>query len=62
MASAEVDHQKIYKIGEVNADGDSDQVVVTTLADLFDIGKAFSSGTSAQLVGSMMDETLRQIS
>ena len=41
------------------ADGDSDQVVVTTLADLFDIKKALSRGTSAQLVGSMTGEELR---
>ena len=62
MASKEVSHQKIYRIGEVIAEGDSDQVVVTTLADLFDIKKALSQGTSAQLIGSMTDETLRQIS
>ncbi|CAM1504967.1 Fc.00g106040.m01.CDS01 [Cosmosporella sp. VM-42] len=62
MASNEVSYQKIYRIGEVIADGDSDQVVVTTLADLFDIKKALSKGKSAQLIGSMTDETLRQIS
>lgn len=62
MASNEVSHQKIYRIGEVIADGDSDQVVVTTLADLFDIKKALSKGSSAQLIGSMTDKTLRQIS
>ena len=60
MAS-EVSSQKIYRIGEVIADGDSDQVVVTTLADLFDVKKALSRGTSAQLVGSMSDTTLRHI-
>lgn len=60
MAS-EVSRQKIYRIGEVVADGDSDQVVVTTLADLFDIKKALSKGTSAQLVGSMTDESLQNL-
>ena len=55
----EVSRRKVYRIGEVIADGDSDQVVVTTLADLFDIKKALSRGTSAQLVGSMTGEELR---
>lgn len=41
MAS-EISRQKVYRIGEVIGEGDSDQVVVTTLADLFDIGKALS--------------------
>ncbi|KAF9887226.1 hypothetical protein FE257_010480 [Aspergillus nanangensis] len=60
MAS-EASRQKIYRIGEVVADGDSDQVVVTTLADLFDIKKALSKGNSAQLVGSMTEEALRHL-
>ncbi|KAL5363292.1 hypothetical protein BJX96DRAFT_117541 [Aspergillus floccosus] len=60
MAS-EVSRQKVYRIGEVVADGDSDQVVVTTLADLFDIKKALSKGNSAQLVGSMTEEALRNL-
>lgn len=59
--ASEVSHQKIYRIGEVIADGDSDQVVVTTLADLFDIKKALSKGNSAQLVGSMTEEALRHL-
>jgi hypothetical protein len=53
--------QKIYRIGEVIADGDSDQVVVTTLADLFDIKKAISRDNSAQLVGSMTEEALNHM-
>lgn len=60
-AAKEVSSQKIYRIGEVIADGDSDQVVVTTLADLFDIKKAVSKGNSAQLVGSMTEEALRYL-
>ena len=55
----EASRQKIYRIGEVIADGDSDQVVVTTVADLFDIKKAISTGKSAQLVGSITGEELR---
>ncbi|KAH8729160.1 hypothetical protein BGZ61DRAFT_319792, partial [Ilyonectria robusta] len=42
--------------------GDSDQVVVTTLADLFDSRRATSANRSAQFVGSISDETLRQVS
>jgi hypothetical protein len=57
----EVSSRKIYKIGEVVADGDSDQVVVTTLADLFDVKKALSRGKSAQLVGSMGEESLQHL-
>lgn len=60
MAS-EASRQKTYKIGEVIADGDSDQVVVNTLADLFDVKKAWSTGNSAQLVGSMTEEALRHL-
>lgn len=41
--------------------GDSDQVVVNTLADLFDIKKALSTDNSAQLVGSMTEEALRHL-
>lgn len=58
----EVSRRKIHNVGEAIADGDSDQVVVTTLADLFDVKKALSRGRSAQLIGSMTDETLRQLS
>jgi hypothetical protein len=39
QASAQVSSQKIHIIGEVIADDDCDQVVVTTLADLFSVGK-----------------------
>ncbi|KJK65619.1 hypothetical protein P875_00010124 [Aspergillus parasiticus SU-1] len=56
--ASEVSRQKIYRVGEAMADGDSDQVVVTTLADLFDVKKALSTGNSAQLVGSMTDDAL----
>ncbi|CCF33627.1 hypothetical protein CH063_05783 [Colletotrichum higginsianum] len=62
MASVEVTRQKCHTIGEAIADGDSDQVLVTTFADLFNIGKAESRGKSAQLIGSMRDETLQRIS
>lgn len=62
LASSEVTSQKIHIIGEVVADGDSDQVVVTTLADLFNVGKATSTNRSALLVGSMSDEALMKLS
>ncbi|KAJ5337479.1 uncharacterized protein N7506_005501 [Penicillium brevicompactum] len=57
----EVSSRKVYRIGEVIADGDSDQVVVTTLADLFDIKKALFKDNSAQLVGSMTEDALRHL-
>lgn len=60
-AASEVSRQKIYRVGEAIADGDSDQVLVTTLADLFDVRKAVSKGNSAQLIGSMTTESLRDL-
>ncbi|OAA40900.1 hypothetical protein ISF_09789 [Cordyceps fumosorosea ARSEF 2679] len=62
LASSEVTNQKIHIIGEVVADGDSDHVVVTTLADLFNVGKTMSNNRSALLVGSMSDDALVQLS
>ncbi|KAJ6437976.1 14-3-3-like protein [Purpureocillium lavendulum] len=62
LASTEVSNQKIHIIGEVLADGDSDHVVVTTLADMFNVGKTISKNRSALLVGSMSDEALMQLS
>lgn len=59
--ATEVSTQKIYRVGEVIADGDSDQVVVNTLADLFDVKKAISKDNSAQLVGSMTEEALHHL-
>ncbi|KAH7019640.1 hypothetical protein EDB80DRAFT_632766 [Ilyonectria destructans] len=61
-ASDQVAHQKVYIVGEIVADGDSDQVVITTLADLFDVRKATSTNRSAQWIGSVSDETARQVS
>ena len=61
-ASALVSSQKIHIIGEVTANDDSDQVVVTTLADLFSVGKVKAMSRSAQLVGSMPAYVLREIS
>jgi hypothetical protein len=37
----EVTNQKIRTVGEAVAEEDGDQVVFTTLADLFDVRKAF---------------------
>jgi hypothetical protein len=59
--ASEVSSRKEYRVGEVIADGESDQVVVNTLADIFDVKKATSLGNSAQLVGSMTEEALRDL-
>lgn len=61
-ASDQVANPKIHTFGEVIAEDDSDQVVVTTLADLFNIRKARASSRAAQLLGSMTDETLQKLS
>ncbi|KAK3669241.1 hypothetical protein LTR78_010876 [Recurvomyces mirabilis] len=60
MAS-ENSRQKVYKVGEAIADGDSGQVLVTTMADLFDVGKAVSKDNSAQLLGFMSPDDLRHV-
>ncbi|ETS77173.1 hypothetical protein PFICI_11047 [Pestalotiopsis fici W106-1] len=62
QASRQVSNQKIHTIGEVVADDDTDQVVVTTLADLFDVRKVLAKNRSAQLVGSMTDDALIKLS
>lgn len=61
-ASQQVSSQKLNIIGEVIADDDCDQVVVTTLADLFNIAKVKAKNRTMQLVGSMPAEALRDIS
>jgi hypothetical protein len=61
-ASNQVLSQKIHIIGEVIADGDCDQVVVTALADLFNVGVVKAKGRSMQMVGSMPANTLREMS
>ncbi|PNP75823.1 hypothetical protein FNYG_10901 [Fusarium nygamai] len=61
-ASEQVANQKVYTVGEMIADGDSDQVVITTLADLFNVKKASSTNRSAQWIGSLSDDTARQVS
>lgn len=58
-AASEISQQKVYRVGEVIAENNSDQVVVTTLADLFDVRKAYSKDHSAQLVGSMDADSLQ---
>lgn len=53
--------QQIHKIEEAVAESNSDQIVVTTLANSFHVKRAVSKNNSMQLVGSMMEETLRDI-
>jgi recombinational DNA repair protein RecR len=59
--AGEVYHQKIHTIGEAIAEDNSDQVVVTTLADLFDVKKALSKGHSAQLVATLTPENFDRV-
>lgn len=51
--------QKVHRIGEVIADGKSDQVVMTTWAELFEVQKAVSKDESMQLVGSLTSDDYR---
>ncbi|KAL0929880.1 uncharacterized protein CTRU02_215089 [Colletotrichum truncatum] len=61
MASEVLAQRKIYSGGELEADVDSDQVLITTQADLFEIKKGKSTNRSAQWVGSSSDDTAQQI-
>jgi hypothetical protein len=62
IATTEVSRQKVHTFGEMIAEGESDQVVVTTLADLFNVERAISRDNSAQLIGSMAGDQLIQLS
>jgi hypothetical protein len=57
----EFSHQNINRTRETTADRDSDQVVVTTLGELFNIKRTLFQNDSAQLVGSMTEEALRHL-
>ena len=64
--AGEIYHQNKYSIEKVIAEDNSDQVVVTTLADLFGIKKAppksnLVQDDSAQLISSMMENNLRHL-
>ncbi|PVH73874.1 hypothetical protein DL98DRAFT_468734 [Cadophora sp. DSE1049] len=61
-ATNQVSTQRIHIIGDVTADGDCDQVVVTALADLFHVGAVKAHGRSMQMVGSMPADILREMS
>jgi Fungal N-terminal domain of STAND proteins len=60
--SNQVADRKIHTFGEIIAEGDSDQMVITTLADLFDVKKAWSKTNSSQMIGSTTEEALIKIS
>ncbi|KAI1839521.1 hypothetical protein JX266_014268 [Neoarthrinium moseri] len=62
QASEKVYSHKIHIIGEVAAEDDTDQVVITTLANLFDVKKVSARNRSAQLVGSTDAATLQKLS
>ncbi|KAH6885016.1 hypothetical protein B0T10DRAFT_409470 [Thelonectria olida] len=62
MASDQVAHRKVYTIGEATVDGDSDQVLITSLSDLFNVRKASSTNRSAQWLGFVTDETAQRVS
>jgi hypothetical protein len=57
--ASKVSSQKVYKLREVIAENNSDQVVANTLADLFNVKKAISKDNSAQLLRSMSGEDLQ---
>lgn len=60
MAS-QISRQKVYRVGEAVAEGESDQMVVTTLSDLFDVKRALAKDRSAQLVASLTPENFEQV-
>ncbi|KAK0732107.1 hypothetical protein B0H67DRAFT_566689 [Lasiosphaeris hirsuta] len=60
-AGEQVRFRKIHLFGEVVADDDNDQVVVATLADLFDVRKVLAKNRTFQTVGSMSGETAEKL-
>lgn len=62
QAAKQVSHQKIHTVREVVTDDNTNQIIVTTLADLFDVKKVWAKNRSAQLVGSITDDTLQKMS
>lgn len=54
-------HQNISGTRETTANKHSDQAVVTTLGHLFNIKKTLSQNDSAQVIGSMTEEALRDL-
>lgn len=61
-ASQQIQQRKIHLFGEVISGDDADQVVITTLADFFDVKKVLAKNRTTQLVGSMSDETAQKVS
>jgi hypothetical protein len=59
--ASETSPQKTYRVGEVIADNDSDNVVVNSLADLFNVKKAVSTNRSALLMGTMTEAALKHV-
>ena len=62
QAAQDVSYRKMHTFGEITADDDSYGVVVTTLADLFDVKKVTSKKGSSLFVGSFSDAALMQLS
>lgn len=59
--ASKMSYEQIFKLEEIFADENSDAMTVNTLADLFDVGKITLTNNSTILVGSMTDESLRDI-
>lgn len=54
--ASEISYQKTQRIGEAVSEDNSDQVVVTSSADIFDVKIALSKSRSAQLVATVTPE------
>ena len=59
--AGEMSYQKIHTIREAIAEDNSDQVVVTTVADRFDGKKTLSKGHSVQLVATLTPENFDRV-
>jgi hypothetical protein len=60
--SNRVADKKVLTFGELIAEGNSDQMGITTVADYFDVKKAWSKTNSAQMFGSTTEKALISIS
>lgn len=62
MASDQASRQKVHVFGDVSADDNSHQVIVSTVGDLLNVKTVRVDHYSTQWLGSMTDASLQKLS
>lgn len=62
MAADQASRQRVHVFGDVSAEDNSQQIIVSTVGDLLNAKNVKAGNFSAQWLGSMTDATLRQLS